>query len=364
MLSRLTVATRRRLFSTAAAASESDWGALQENPWGTLKAGFMYVAELKEGETEWTRGEMKPYGNIPMSPSAGVLNYSQSVLEGLKLYKHEDERLIRCFRPDQNAKRLQTGCERLCIPSIPVDLFVQAVEEMGRANVDFIPPADKGSLYLRPLVLGTGPVLGIGPAPSYTFVIYGASVPGRYYGGGGSALSSRLKVETTFHRAAKGGTGGVKLGGNYGASIYPIAQAQREQFSNVLYLDAEHSRYLEEAGTSNVFYIKGNTLFTPALTGTILPGITRDSVLTLAKAKGLDVVEKQCPVEELLEADEAFTCGTAVIISPITSVSYGSKTKEFGENPKTTEIYEELKGVQLGTRPDKHNWVHSFPASS
>ena len=320
----------------------------------------MYVAELKEGQKEWGKGSIQPYGDIPISPSSGVLNYSQSVLEGLKLYKHEDEEIIRAFRPDQNASRLQKGCERLCIPEISEDLFVHAVEEVGRANYEYIPPVEKGSLYLRPLVLGTGPVLGIAPAPSYTFLIYAASVPGRYYGLGGTALSSRLKIETQFHRAAKGGTGAVKLGGNYGGSLYPIVQAQGEEFNNVIYLDAEHSKYLEEAGTSNICYIKGNTLFTPELNGTILPGITRDSVITLAKAKGLEVVEKQCPAEELMDADEAFTCGTAVIISPITAVTFGSQTREFVPGAKTMEIYEELKDLQLGNRPDPYGWVHSF----
>jgi len=338
-----------------------DWDKLGDVPWGSIATDFMTISKCgPETDMKWTKGEVVPYGDIPMSPRAAILNYGQGIFEGMKAQRTDDGRIV-IFRPDKNARRVQYGCERLCMPPVPEDVFVAAVKECVLANAKWVPPKGKGSLYLRPLVMGSGPVLGLSPAPSYTFMIYVSPV-GSYFKGD-QVTPIRLKIETGFSRAAPGGSGGIKAVGNYAPSLMPQKKAKDEGFDNVLYLDAEEQKYLEEVGTSNVFVVKGKTVWTPALNGggdpqdTILEGVTRDSIMQVLRDQGLEVVQKRVTVDELLDCDEAFTVGTAVVVSPIGEINYKGQVKKWGPGPVTSEVYQTLVGIQTGTHEDKHKWT-------
>ncbi|EKX44262.1 hypothetical protein GUITHDRAFT_159741 [Guillardia theta CCMP2712] len=312
----------------------------------------------------WGKAEVKPYGPLEISPRAGVLNYGQGVFEGMKAQRTEDGRIV-IFRPDKNARRVRYGCERLCMPPVPEDTFVESIKSCVLANANWVPPCGKGSLYIRPLIIGTGPILGLAPAPSYTFLVYVSPV-GSYFKG--NQLSPiKLKIEHAYSRAAKGGSGGIKAVGNYAASLLPQTIAKKEGFDNVIYLDASEQKYLEEVGTSNIFVVKGKKIYTPALKGggdpmdTILEGVTRDSVIQVAKDAGYEVVEDRVPFTLLKEADEAFTVGTAVVVSPIGAVTYKGETWswkfEEGAGPATSKIYSTLTGIQTGKVPDPYGWT-------
>lgn len=242
----------------------ADWSDLGKGAWGTIDADMMYVNEFKEGATEWGKGELRPYGDLSISPKAGVLNYGQGVFEGMKAQRTEDGRIV-VFRPDRNAERTRYGCERLCMPPVPKATFLKAVEDVVIANAKWVPPFGQGSLYLRPLTIGTGPILGLNTAPSFTFIIYCSPVGSYFKGSQMSPIS--LKIEDGFSRAAPGGSGGIKAVGNYAPSLLPQTNAKKLGFDNVIYLDAAEKKYLEEVGTSNIFIVKGDTIYTPGLLG-------------------------------------------------------------------------------------------------
>ena len=307
-----------------------DWSKLS---FSLTPTDFMFVAYCKDGQS-WQPGSLEPYGDIKLSPAACVLNYGQGLFEGLKAYRSKDGGKIILFRPEENAERMAHGCYRLCIPPVPKNLFMEGVTAVAKANKEYVPPynadsSSQGSLYLRPVVWGTGAVLGVRPAPEYTFLVY-ASPVGPYFKEGFHPI--KLNIDPQFHRAAPGGTGGVKAIGNYSGGLLPAKQSKQQGYSEVLYLDAEKSLYVEEVGAANFFCIQGKTLMTPALDGTILPGITRKSVIQLAKDRfGLTVEERKVKLEELLSADEAFASGTAAVISPIGLIHYQDQDYTFGE---------------------------------
>jgi len=313
---------------------------------------------------EWTQGEVVPYGDFKISPRAAIINYGQGLFEGMKAQRTAEGKIV-IFRPTRNSRRINYGCERLCMPPVPEDIFVQAVKDCVLANAKWVPPQGKGSLYLRPMVFGSGAVLGLQPAPSYTFCIYVSPV-GSYFKGK-QLTPIKLKLETQFSRAAAGGSGGIKAVGNYAPSLKPQMLAKKAGFDNVLYLDAEEQKYIEEVGTSNVFVVMGKTIMTPGLKGggspedTILEGVTRDSIIQVCKDKGYEVVEKRVSIQELMDSDEAFTVGTAVVVSPIGEVQHMDKVKKWefadGAGPVTSEIYETLVGIQTGKIPDPYGWT-------
>lgn len=344
----------------------------------------MYIATWTE-ETGWQEGELQPYGPLQLLPSAQALNYGQAIFEGMKALRpdgspgpsengngksngnNNDERIV-LFRPDRNAARMAAGAERMAMPPVPADLFVRAVEATVRANRDFVPPAGKGSFYLRPLLMGTGPILGLGPAPSFTFAVFGAAV-GAYFKGG-QLTPIHLLVEEKFHRSAPRGMGGTKAAGNYSPVLPSQLAAKRAGYSDVIYLDAKHDRYLEEVSSCNVFCVRGKKISTPPLQGSILPGVTRASVIELARARGYEVVEEAVSVEEAMAADELFTTGTAVVVCSVGSLTYRGEKRQFssakngGEDkpgPVALEIYEALTGLQAGSKPDPFGWVHPVP---
>jgi len=251
------------------------------------------------------------------------------------------------------------------MPPVPEEIFIQAIKDTVLANAKWVPPYGKGSLYIRPIVIGTGPILGLAPAPSYTFAVYVSPV-GTYFKG--SQMNPiKLKIEDTFSRAAPGGTGGTKSIGNYAGSLLPQVNAKKAGFDNVLYLDSHEAKYLEEVGTSNVFLVKDGKVYTPPLVGggdpsdTILEGVTRESVIQVARDAGYEVLEQRIPYEALWEADEAFTVGTAVVVSPIGSVAHKGAVKrwefEGGAGPVTSRIYDTLTGIQSGRLPDPYGWT-------
>lgn len=245
------------------------------------------------------------------------------------------------------------------MPAPPADLFVSAIQQLVRDNQDYVPPQGKGSLYVRPLLLGTGGILGLGPAPSYTFTIYCAAV-GAYFKGG-QMTPIDLVVEEHFHRAAPGGMGGTKAAGNYSPVLTTQLSAKQNGYADVVYLDAKTDTYLEEVSSCNIFTVKGKHIKTPALLGTILPGITRMSILELAAAKGYTVEEAPVTLEEALQADEIFTSGTAVVVSPVGSLTHKGKKTQYGEpgvpGPVATELYTALTDVQQEKVADQHSWV-------
>ena len=310
---------------------------------------------------EWTTGQLEPYGDLSLSPAAAVLNYGQGIFEGMKAYRTVDG-AVAVFRPDQNAKRFAEGAGRMSMPPVPEDVFVDAVKKTISANRDFIPPEGKGSLYLRPLLIGTGPILGLGPAPSYDFLVYCSPVASYFKGGQLTPID--LVVEETYHRAAPGGTGSTKCVGNYSPVLKVQLKAKKEGFSDVIYLDAVNNKYIEEVSSCNFFAVKGKTIATPALGGSILPGITRKSVIELAKKKGYVVEERNVSVEEVLDADECFCTGTAVVVVPVGSVTHRGEKKVF-KGGKVGEVgqslYDELTGIQAGKLEAPDGWLVNVP---
>ncbi|PPS15114.1 hypothetical protein GOBAR_AA05465 [Gossypium barbadense] len=347
---------------------------------GPVSTDFMYSMKCCE-DGKFVQGNLTHYGNIEFSPFAAVLNYGQGIIEGLKVNRKEDGRLL-LFRPDQHALRMKMGAQRMCMPSPSIHQFIHAVKQTALANIRWVPPPGKGSLYIRPLLIGSGPVLGVGPAPEYMFLTY-ASPVGNYfkvllylndkqliltsneielYGllikqQGKTPLS--LYVEEEEVRAFSGGVGGVKSVSNYGPVLKALVRAKTLGFSDVLYLDSVNKKYLEEVSASNIFTLKGNVISTPPTSGTILPGITRKSIIEIALGLGFQVEERSISVHELTEADEVFCTGTAVGVAAVGSVTYRGTRFEFkvGENTVCQALGSTLVGIQTGLTEDKKEWI-------
>ncbi|CAI8589024.1 unnamed protein product [Vicia faba] len=338
-------------YSEAIQLADVDWDNLG---FGIQPTDYMYFAKCDQGGT-FSKGELKRFGNIELNPSAGVLNYGQGLFEGLKAYRKEDGNIL-LFRPEENALRMKMGAERMCMPSPSVEQFVEAVKDTVLANKRWIPPQGKGSLYIRPLLMGSGAVLGLAPAPEYTFLIYVSPV-GNYFKEGLSPIN--LIVENDLHRATPGGTGGVKTIGNYAAVLKAQSAAKAKGYSDVLYLDCVHKRYLEEVSSCNIFVVKGNIISTPSIKGTILPGITRKSIIDVAQSQGFQVEERLVSVDELVDADEVFCTGTAVVVSPVGSVTYLGKKVSYGDGigKVSQQLYNVLTSLQMGLAEDTLNWT-------
>ena len=283
-------------------------------------ADKMFIASYKDGA--WDNGKIVDYGKISIFPSAVILNYGQGIFEGMKAYRTNDGRIV-MFRPYDNAKRLNSGCKRLCMPELDVDFFISSVVELLKENKDYIPPYGKGDLYIRPILFGSGEMLGVNPANEYTFIIYMSPV-GPYFKGGFNGI--RLEIRDDFHRAPLYGTGGIKAVGNYAASLYPKKIVKGNGYDEVIYLDAKVSTYVEEVGSANFFMLKDGIVSTPKLLGSILPGITRESILKISEdILGLKVIERDIRYDEIFYADEVFCSGTAAVVTPISLITYKGK---------------------------------------
>jgi branched-chain amino acid aminotransferase len=332
--------------------ADIDWDNLG---FGIQKTDYMYLMKCGQ-DGEFCEGDLHPFGNIELSPSACVLNYGQGVLEGLKAHRRADGKIL-LFRPEENALRMTMGAERMCMSAPSVEQFVEAVKQTVMANKCWIPPFGKGSLYIRPLLLGSGAVLGLAPSPEVTFLIYVSPV-GNYFKEGLAPI--QLLVETKNHRATPGGTGGIKTIGNYAPVLKNQRGAKAKGFSDVMYLDAINKKYLEEVSSCNVFVVKGKVISTPALHGTILPGITRKSIMEVARSRGYGVHERLVSVDELMDADEVFCTGTAVVVSPVGSITYLDRRviyRNGAPGEVSQELYSALTSIQMGLAEDSMGWT-------
>ena len=298
-----------------------------------------------------------PYGNIELSPAAGVLNYGQGVFEGTKAFHTSKDNIV-LFRIDRNAKRMAWSTKRLCIPEMNPEFFKNAVVATLKDNFDYVPPYGKGSMYIRPIVWGTAPALGVRAVSEYTFMVFLSPV-GSYFKSGVRPLN--LKVETDYHRAAPRGIGNAKAIGNYSASLYPLTMAKKEGFDEVIYLDSNNENQIEELGSANLFIVKDGIVKTPKLSGSILDGVTRDSVCKIAsELLKLKVFETNVTINELIEADEVFCTGTAVVVTPVGKVTYNNQVHEINRNqlgPVAGKCKELLSAIQRQEIDDPFGWI-------
>ena len=336
--------------------------AVLANPgFGTNFTDHMVTVEWTEGQG-WHDAVIGPRQPIPLDPAASVLHYAQEIFEGLKAYKQADGS-IALFRPQANAARFNQSALRLAMPEIPESLFVEAIERLVRIDSAWIPEAEGASLYLRPFMIATEAFLGVRPAKEYKFIVI-ASPAGNYFKSGAPAVSIWV---SDYTRAAPGGTGAAKCGGNYAASLVPTAEAFARGHDQVLFLDAAEHKWIEELGGMNLFFaFADGSLITPPLTGTILPGITRASLLALAREEGLNVREERYSLDQWREDAasgrliEAFACGTAAVVTPVGKVA--GTDGEFvigsgGPGQLTQKLKARLTAIQRGEEPDTHGWV-------
>ena len=322
------------------------------------------VAVRWDKDAGWHDAAVTPYGPISLDPAAAVLHYGQEIFEGIKAYRHADGSLW-TFRPQANAARLQRSARRLVLPELPADIFVESLKQLVALDKDWVSDADEASLYFRPFMIGDEAFLGVRGAHKATYYVI-ASPAGPYFAKGVAPVA--IWLSTDYARAAKGGTGAAKCGGNYAASLLPQQQAQAQGCSQVLFLDPVEGKYLEELGGMNVFLVYGkeNKLVTPALSGSILEGITRESLLQLARDRGMTVEERQVTIDEWKqgvasgEITEVFACGTAAVITPIGQLkgedfSVGDINAPAGE--VTMSLRKELTDIQYGRQPDRHGWL-------
>ena len=325
---------------------------------GKQFADHMFVADYKDGE--WKNLEIKPYAPITISPACAALHYGQSVFEGMKAYKNVDGDIY-LFRPKDNAKRLNVSSTRMCMPEFPEELFMEALRKLVEVDAAWVPDIEGCSLYIRPFMFASEELLGVRPADEYKFMIFTSPV-GSYYSG-----EVHVKIETEFTRAAEGGVGYAKAAGNYAASLYPAKLGQDKGFRQLIWTDAKTHEYIEEAGTMNIMFHIGDTLITPNLElKTTLAGITRDSVLTIAKELGVKVEERRVSVKEVIEAanngtlKDVFGCGTAATIAQVSSITHFSDRYELPaleDRKLSNEIGQVLQDLKRGKIADKHNWI-------
>ncbi|MBB5828245.1 branched-chain amino acid aminotransferase [Micromonospora carbonacea] len=329
---------------------------------GRVFTDHMVTIRYAEGKG-WYDARVEARGPIPMDPASAVLHYAQEIFEGLKAYRLADGS-ITMFRPEANAARFVDSARRMAMPELPPELFVDSLRRLVDIDRDWIPEGDGASLYLRPFMIASEVFLGVRPSNEYLYVVI-ASPAGSYFSGGAKPVT--VWVSPDYTRAAPGGTGAAKCGGNYAASLAAQAEAIEAGCDQVVFLDAVERRYVDELGGMNVFFVyDDDTLVTPPLTGTILPGITRDALLTLAAEAGHRVEERPVSFADW-EADaasgrlrEAFACGTAAVITPIGRVKYPDgefAVADGGQGPVTTALQQRLVDIQRGRAADPHGWV-------
>jgi branched-chain amino acid aminotransferase len=323
---------------------------------------YMFTLSYNEGRG-WHSPEIKPYQPLMMDPAAAVFHYGQEIFEGQKAYKSKNNEIL-MFRPEENAKRFNQSMTRMSMPEVPVEDFVRYEEELLKLEERWIPNIKGAALYMRPTGIATEPALGVKPSNQYLFFIILSPV-GPYYSTGFNPVS--LWVSREFSRAGEGGTGSAKAGGNYGGSLLASKKAAELGYNQVLWLDAKDHKYVEEVGAMNILFVKGDKLVTPPLGGTILPGITRKSVLQLAPDLGLEAQERPITIDEVMEGiesgeiKEVFGAGTAAVISPVGKIAYEGKEVVINNNetgPLAQKFFDTLTGIQYGELEDKYNWVH------
>jgi len=351
---------------TSHPVSDTDRAAMLEHPgFGSVFSDHMATMKWTT-EKGWHDGLVGPRRPFQIDPAAAVLHYGQEIFEGMKAYQTPDSGVV-LFRPEENAKRFVRSAKRLAMPELPTEFFLEAIEELVRLDHEWIPTSDGASLYLRPFLFATEAFLGVRPSREFTFCVL-ASPVGAYFSGGQKPIT--VWVSNDYIRAASGGTGAAKCGGNYAAGLLAQAQAYANGCDQVVFLDAVERRWIEELGGMNVFFVtKDGKLMTPPLSGTILEGITRDSILKLAAEQGLTVEETPYSYEQWkLDAasgvlTEAFACGTAAVIVPIGVVRDAAGDFTIGNGsagPVTESLYQRLVNIQRGVEVDAHGWLHKI----
>ncbi|SEJ35286.1 branched chain amino acid aminotransferase apoenzyme [Cyclobacterium xiamenense] len=348
---RVTKASQSRLEST-------NFDALA---FGQIISDHMFVAEYEDGA--WQNLRVEPYGPMQINPANATLHYGQSVFEGLKAYRNEAGELL-VFRGDANQRRLNESAARMCIPEVPEEVFMEGMRKLLEVDREWVPRQPGCSLYIRPFIFAADDYLGIRPSRKYTFMILTSPV-GKYY-----AKPVAVKVETQYARAIEGGTGSAKAAGNYAGSLFPALKAQKEGYDQLLWTDGKTHQYIEESGTMNVMFVINGTLITaPTTTGTILKGITRDSVLILAREMGFPVEERFLPVRELEESllsgtlEEAFGTGTAATVAFIHLINIHGKDyllPEKSTNAFSDRILKTLDDIKYGKVADERGWIMKF----
>ncbi len=324
---------------------------------GSLFTDHMLIADCVEGV--WQTPAIVPFAEIGFNPALASLHYGQSIFEGMKAFKNEAGEVL-MFRPLENFKRFNLSAERMCMAQVPEDIFMGGLEELLRLDAAWVPQGEDNSLYLRPFMFASDVYLGVRPSLNYRFMII-MSPAGKYYSG-----APKVKVETTYIRAAEGGVGYAKCAGNYAASLYPAKLAQEQGYTQLLWTDAKEHKYFEESGTMNAFFVKNNTLITPTTSSTILKGITRDTLITIAKDMGIAVEERKVSVAEIIEGikdgsvTEAFGAGTAVVVSPFSAIGFEGTDyplPEITENSVSNKLKNTLNAIRTGKIADTREWV-------
>jgi branched-chain amino acid aminotransferase len=323
----------------------------------------MFLMNFKKDEG-WHDPRIEPYGPISLEPAAAVFHYAQEIFEGLKAYRRADGG-IQLFRARENLKRMNRSAARLCMPALDEDFMSEALKELLRLDQYWVPRTQGSSLYVRPTMIATDPFLGVKPSSSYLFFIITGPV-GAYYAEGFNP--TKILVADQYVRACSGGVGAIKAGGNYAASLLAAEEAYGKGYTQVLWLDAVEHKFVEEVGTSNIFFLLEDKLITPPLTGTILPGVTRDSVIQLARDWGIEVEERSISILEVLELlrkgrmKEIFATGTAAVVSPVGQICYKEELLTINDGrvgELSQRLFDELSGIQYGERPDPHGWIET-----
>ena len=347
-----------RIEKTTAPKAKPDWKNLG---FGHIFTDHMFIMDYDEG-MGWHDARIVPYQPLVLDPSALVFHYAQECFEGLKAYRCADGS-VQLFRPDKNAERMQSTHERLCIPQIPVADFVDAVKALVSVDKDWVPAEPDTSLYIRPFTIATEPILGVKASAKYQFIVI-CSPSGAYYEEGLNPV--KIYVEDEYVRATPGGTGYIKCGGNYAASIAAGEKAHKLGYSQVLWLDGVERKYVEEVGAMNIMFKMGGEIYTAATVGTVLPGITRMSCIELLKNWGYKVNEGKLAIDTVMDAgrngtlEEVFGTGTAAVISPVGSLMYENEVVEinnFEIGDLTQKLYDTLTGVQYGKLEDTFGWT-------
>jgi branched-chain amino acid aminotransferase len=348
------------------ALAESERGSCPENiRFGTVFSDHMFTQVYDDGKG-WHSAKIEPYGSFSLDPAAAVLHYGQEIFEGLKAYRRSDGG-INLFRPDQNALRFNRSAARMVMPQVPVSQQLEALRGLVNLDQNWVPDVEGSSLYIRPTMIATSPKLGLGAAASYLhFIISGPAGP--YYEEGFNPVS--VYISDTCRRAVVGGIGEAKTGGNYAASLYVSEEVAKQGYTQVLWLDAIEGRYVEEVGAMNICFVyEGKRIVTPELSGSILAGITRDSLLQLAPTLGYEVAEERVDIHQALadiesgKITEVFGCGTAAVISPVGLLALAGKEYTINDNlpgPVAKQLFDELLGIQHGQREDPFDWVVSL----
>lgn len=329
---------------------------------GKLFTDHMFAMNYSSAKG-WHDARIVPYAPISLDPATTALHYGQLIFEGLKAYTTPDGKTV-MFRPEKNIERMNVSNERLCMPTVDVDFMVDAISQLVQVDRDWIPSSAGTSLYIRPFLLSTDAFLGVHPSDTYLLLVILSPV-GAYYPTGLAPI--KIYVEDTYVRAVKGGIGYSKCAANYAASLKSQVVAQSQGFTQVLWLDGVERKYIEEVGTMNIFFVLEDEIVTPALNGSILPGVTRDSVIQMLKAWNLPVVERKISIDELAEAykagklKEAFGSGTAAVISPVGELKWGDVEMKINDGkigPLSQRLYDEITGIQHCEREDTFGWVY------